>query len=54
MSLGWFYDVSTDGKRFVVLNQDPRRGCRAPGARGQPGLRSLGNSDAERGRGPRS
>ena len=20
MSLGWFYDVSTDGKRFVVLN----------------------------------
>jgi hypothetical protein len=35
MSLGWFYDVSTDGKRFVVLNQDPRRGCRAPGARGQ-------------------
>jgi eukaryotic-like serine/threonine-protein kinase len=25
MSLGWFYDVSTDGKRFVVLNQDPRQ-----------------------------
>lgn len=24
-SLGWFYDVSTDGKRFVVLNQDPRQ-----------------------------
>jgi hypothetical protein len=23
--LGWFYDVSTDGKRFVVLNQDPRQ-----------------------------
>jgi hypothetical protein len=20
----WFYDVSADGKRFVVLNQDPR------------------------------
>jgi len=24
-SLGWFYDVSADGKRFVVLNQDPRQ-----------------------------
>ena len=24
-SLGWFYDVSADGKRFVALNQDPRQ-----------------------------
>ena len=24
-SLGWFYDVSADGKTFVVLNQDPRQ-----------------------------
>ena len=24
-SLGWFYDVRADGKRFVVLNQDPRQ-----------------------------
>jgi hypothetical protein len=24
-SLGWLYDVSADGKIFVVLNQDPRQ-----------------------------
>jgi len=24
-SLGWFYDVSADGKRFVALNQDQRQ-----------------------------
>jgi serine/threonine protein kinase len=25
ISLGWFYDVSADGNRFVVLNQAPRQ-----------------------------